>query len=292
MEKNDNSFPKTSINWFPGHMAKARRQIKENIDMVDIIYEVVDARIPSSSKIKDIDDLIKNKPKIMIMTKGDLCDVNKTNKWINKYESDGYKVLLVDLINNKGVNKIFDVTNEMLNYINVKRQEKGLNKRPFRALIMGIPNVGKSTLINRLVGKKAAITGNKPGVTKSLSWIRINNNIELLDSPGILWPKLDDQVGAFNLASFSAIKEEILPKDKVAVYILDKLNKTYKDSLIDRYGLSDFNYDDVIPSYELIGKKRGCVVSGGDIDYEKVSNIIIKDLREGKLGKVTFDEVN
>lgn len=282
---------KSNINWYPGHMAKTRRLIKENINMIDIVYEVVDARIPFSSKIKDIDDLIKNKPKIMIMTKSDLCDENKTRICAKEYEKQGYKVIMVDLINNKNINEIYDITDELLQKLNKKREEKGLKKRAYRALIVGIPNVGKSTLINRLVGKKATITGDKPGVTKKLSWIRINKDLELLDSPGILWPKLDNEKQSYNLASFSAIKEEILPIGKVACYILDTMFNTYQNNLFDRYGIDYFDIDDVIPAYELIGKKRGCLVSGGEVDYDKVSSLIIRDLREGKLGKVTFDEV-
>ena len=284
-------FKKTVINWYPGHMAKARRQIKESISMVDIIYEVVDARIPISSKIKDIDDLISNKPKIMIMTKTDLCDVNKTKKIKSMYENKGYKVVMVDLLNIKGINDVVLATNDMLKELNDKRLSKGLKSRAYRALIIGIPNVGKSTLINRLVGKKATITGDKPGVTKKLSWIRINQDLELLDSPGILWPKLDNNVVAYNLASFSAIKDEILPSGKVAVYILDYLNKNYKELLESRYGKIDFNMEDVIPAYDAIGKRRGCLISGGEVDYDKVSNLIIKDLRDGYIGNVTFDEV-
>lgn len=281
------------IQWYPGHMAKAKRLIKENVDKVDIIYEIIDSRIPLSSKIKDrdIDKLISTKPRILIMTKSDLCDLNKTNQWIKYYEDMGYKVVLVDLVNNRGLNKILDVTNLLLKELDKKREEKGLRKRSYRALIIGIPNVGKSTLINRLVGKKAAITGDRPGVTKSLSWIRINDNIDLLDSPGILWPKLDNETEAYNLASFSAIKEEILPIGKVACYILDTLYKKYENNIKERYGINSFDIDDVIPTYELIGKKRGCLIKGGEVDYDKVSSIIIKDLREGRLGKVTFDEV-
>lgn len=294
MSKTDNVKgyeDKKTINWFPGHMAKTRRQIKENIEMVDIVYEVVDSRIPVSSRIKDIDELINNKPRIIIMTKTDLCDLDKTNLHKKKYEEKGYKVVLVDLINNKGINSIIDITKNTLSYINEQRALKGLKPRSYRALIVGIPNVGKSTLINKLVGKKATITGDKPGVTKNLSWIRINKDIDLLDSPGILWPKLENQEQALNLASFSAIKEEILPIGDVAVYILDKMYKCYRNYLKDRFTIDEFDIDDVIPTYDIIGKKRGCIISGGEIDYDKVSNIIIKDLREGKLGKVTFDEV-
>ncbi len=285
----DNRQNLTNINWYPGHMAKTRRLIKENINMIDIVYEVVDARIPFSSKIKDIEDLIKNKPKIMIMTKSDLCDEKKTMLCAKEYEKQGYKIIMVDLINNKGINDIYNITEELLEDLNKKREEKGLKKRAYRALIIGIPNVGKSTLINRLVSKKAAVTGDKPGVTKKLSWIRINKDLELLDSPGILWPKLDNEKQSYNLASFSAIKEEILPIGKVACYILDTMFSKYKNNLFDRYGIDYFDINDVIPTYELIGKKRGCLVSGGEVDYDKVSNLIIRDLREGKLGKVTFD---
>lgn len=292
MNADTKSLPSTNINWYPGHMAKTRRLIKENINMVDIIYEVVDARIPFSSKIKDVDDLIKDKPKIMIMTKTDLCDINKTSMCAKMYGKEGYKVVMVDLINNKGLSDIYSATSLLLKSLDDKREAKGLKKRAYRALIIGIPNVGKSTLINRLVGKKATITGDKPGVTKKLSWIRINKDLELLDSPGILWPKIDDENQAYNLASFSAIKEEILPLGKVACYILDTMDKKYPDNLFNRYGNINYDNDDVILAYETIGKKRGCIVSGGDIDYDKVSSIIIKDLREGKLGKVTFDEVN
>lgn len=292
MNEDKKNLPSTNINWYPGHMAKTRRLIKENINMVDIIYEVVDARIPFSSKIMDVDDLIKDKPKIMIMTKTDLCDINKTSMCAKMYEKEGYKVVMVDLINNKGLSDIYSATSLLLKSLDDKREAKGLKKRAYRALIIGIPNVGKSTLINRLVGKKATITGDKPGVTKKLSWIRINKDLELLDSPGILWPKIDDENQAYNLASFSAIKEEILPLGKVACYILDTMDKKYPDNLFNRYGNINYDNDDVILAYETIGKKRGCIVSGGDIDYDKVSSIIIKDLREGKLGKVTFNEVN
>lgn len=293
MANEEKGFQKNNIHWYPGHMAKAKRLIKENVDKVDIIYEIIDSRIPLSSKIKDkdIDKLISSKPRVLIMTKSDLCDLNKTNQWVKYYEDMGYKVVLVDLINNKGINNIFDITNSLLKNLDERREEKGLKKRSYRALIIGIPNVGKSTLINRLVGKKAAITGDRPGVTKSLSWIRINDNIDLLDSPGILWPKLDNENEAYNLASFSAIKEEILPIGKVACYILDTLYKKYDNNLKERYGINSFDIDDVIPTYELIGKKRGCLIKGGEVDYDKVSSIIIKDLREGRLGKVTFDEV-
>ena len=285
-----NNENKTNINWFPGHMAKTRRLISENIDLIDIIYEIVDARIPSSSRIKDVDDLIKNKPRVIIMTKIDLCDMDKTNKWIKKYESEGYKVVTVDLLNNKNVDSIYKVTNEILKGLNDNRESKGLKKRDYRALIIGIPNVGKSTLINRIAGKKVTNVGDKPGVTKQISWIRMTEGLDLMDTPGILWPKLDDEIQALNLAAFSAIKEEILPTGKVACYILSYMNKNYKERLEERYGLTEID-EDFIDAYETIGRKRGCLVKGNEVDYDKVSNLIIRDLKEGYLGKVTFDEI-
>lgn len=281
---------KTNINFFPGHMNKARREIEEKIKLIDIVYEVVDARMPSSSRIKDIDDLIKNKPKIMIMTKRDLCDIEKTNKWISYYESLGYKVFLTDLVNDKNVNKLFSLTDEVLEDLNNKRIEKGMTTRKYRALIMGVPNVGKSTLINKITGKKAVNVGNKPGVTKDISWIRINDKLDLMDTPGILWPKIDDQNQAYILSCFSSIKDEILPIDEVACFILKYMFDNYQDFLFNRYGSFTLDEEDYSDVYELIGRKRGCIVKGNEVDYNKVSNIIIKDLREGYLGKVTFDE--
>ena len=280
----------TNINWYPGHMAKTKRQIKEKIDLIDIIYEVIDSRIPISSKIKDIDDIIKNKPRILIMTKSDLCDLNKTNKHKKYYENLGYKVVLVDLINNKGLDKIKIATDQVLKDINKKREEKGLKLRTARALIIGIPNVGKSTLINRLAGKKVVGVGNKPGVTRELSWIRISKDVDLMDSPGILWPKLDNQSQALKLACFSAIKEEILPIDEVACYILKYMFNNYRDNLKERYGLTTLDEEDFTDAYEIIGRKRGCLLRGNEVDYDKVSSLIVRDLNEGYLGKVTFDD--
>ena len=281
---------KTNINCFPGHMAKTRREIGEKLKLIDIVYEVVDARIPYSSRIVDIDDLIKDKPKVIIMTKKDLCDIDKTNKWIRYYEELGYKVFLVDLINDKSLGKLFDMTDSVLSELNERREEKGLLQRKYRALIMGVPNVGKSTLINKITGKKATTVGDKPGVTKTISWIRINDKLELMDTPGILWPKIEDQGVALNLATFSSIKDEILPIDEVACYILKYMYTNYPDRLIDRYGLDYLDEDDYTDAYELIGRKRGCIIRGNEVDYTKVSNLIIRDLREGYLGKVTFDE--
>ncbi|MBQ8871989.1 MAG: ribosome biogenesis GTPase YlqF, partial [Bacilli bacterium] len=272
------------------HMAKTKRLIQENLNLIDVVYEVVDARMPYSSKIKDLDEFIKNKPRIMVMTKSGLCDNKETNKWIKYYENKGYKVVLMDLEHNPNMNNLIKATEEMMKEKYQKQEEKGMIKRRTRILIVGIPNVGKSTLINRLVGKKATNVGNKPGVTKNLNWIRINEKFELLDSPGILWPKLDEEKVAFNLASLTAIKEEVLPLYDVVEYILRTLEKYYPEILKNRY-LVDSIEEDFIDTLEFVGKKRGCLIKGGEIDYDKVINIIINEVKNGIIKNITFDRL-
>lgn len=282
----DNRQNSTNINWYPGHMAKTKREISEKLSLIDVVFEVIDARIPMSSKNKDIDALIKDKPKVLIMTKIDLCDMDKTNKWKSYYESNGYQVIMVDLLNNKNVNEIFNKINPIINALNEKRKSKGLKERKIRALVLGIPNVGKSTLINRLVGKKATNVGNKPGVTKNLQWIRVNDKLELLDTPGILWPRLDNNEVAHNLASMTAIKEEVLDLEDISIYIINTMFKYYPDNIKTRYNID--NNNDVVETLDLIGKKIGAI-KNNEVDYDKVYDRILKDLREGYLGKVTFD---
>ena len=277
---------KSVINWYPGHMAKTKRLIRENLNFIDIVYELVDARMPKSSKIVDIDEIIKDKPKIMIMTKIDLCDLEETKKWIKYYENQGYHVLPLNLEDNKSLKPLINLTNEVLKDYHQKREDKGLLKRKSRALIIGIPNVGKSTLINRLSGKKVVQAGNKPGVTKQLNWIRVNEDLELLDTPGILWPKLAE--GAYNLASLTAIKEEVLPLFDVAKYILETLSKYYPKILKERYNLEKLD-DDIINDLEYIGRRRGCLIKGGEVDIDKVIILIINDVKLGNIKGITFD---
>lgn len=287
-----NNENKTNINWYPGHMAKTKRMIKEKYNLIDIVYEVIDARMPKSSKIKDIDELLKDKPRILIMTKKDLCDLEVTKKWVKYYEKLGYYVILTDLSQNNSVNEIVDLTHKITKDIQDKRESKGMAKKEIRALVIGIPNVGKSTLINRLAGRKVAVIGNNPGVTKNLSWLKTNSNILLLDSPGILWPKLADKEGALNLASFSAIPRDILPVDSVAIYILNKLDKYYNDIIKTRYNLDHMDNDDLEYVYEKVGRKIGAVVSGGEIDYDRVSKTILEDIKNERIKGITFDRVD
>lgn len=279
---------KNNINWYPGHMAKTKREIKEKIDLIDIVFEVIDARIPYSSKNKDIDNMVSGKPRVLIMTKTDLCDMDKTSKWIKHYEENGYTVIPMDLINNSNTKIIFDRIKPLIDEVNNKRINKGLKPRRARILVLGVPNVGKSTLINRLVGKKATNVGNKPGVTKSLEWIRINDKVELLDTPGILMPRLDDQEVAHNLASMTAIKEEILEKDDIAIYIIEKMLSSYENNIMSRYNITE--KEDIVIILDQIGKKIGAF-RNNETDYDRVYTKVIKDLQDGYLGKVTFDEI-
>ena len=278
---------KTNINWYPGHMAKTKRLINESKDLIDIVYELIDARIPKSSKMEDKDNLLLNKPHILIMTKYDLCDKVETDKWIEYYKNNGYKVIKLNL-NDSNVNfkELIDVTNELMNDVQQKRLNKGLKEKEIRALVLGIPNVGKSTFINRFIGKNVANTGNKPGVTTNLVWLKSKSNILLLDTPGILWPKIEDEEVALNLASMSAIREEVLPIGKVACHILEKLNIYYNDKLQNRYGIN--NIDDIIETYDIIGKKIGAY-KNGEADYNRVSEAIINDVKSERVKDITFD---
>lgn len=280
----------TNINWYPGHMAKTRREIKEKLNLIDVVYEVIDARMPLASKISDIDEIVKNKKRILIMTKYDLCDKSETNKFIKFYEDKGYVVVPVDLTSAKNVPTIIDKTKEIMKDEIEKRKAKGLLERKTRVLVIGVPNAGKSTLINKLVGKNKAGVGNKPGFTKELSWIRVNSEIELLDSPGILWPKLENQEEAHILASLSSIKEEILDSYDISSFILRRLYELYPEKLLERYKISSLS-EDLIEEYEQIGKIRGALQKGGIVDYDKVSNIIIQDLKSGRFKDITFDRM-
>lgn len=284
----DNRQNSTNINWYPGHMAKAKRLMKEKMNLIDIVVEVIDARMPYSSKMKEMDELIGNKKRMLIMSKKDLCDMSETEKWVEYYTNLGYHVLVMNIEKDFKKKEFLQVVHTLMKDTIEKNQNKGIQNRKTRLLVVGIPNVGKSTLINRLVGRKAVTVGNRPGVTKSLDWIRIDQNVELLDSPGILWPKLDQEKEAYNLASLTAIREEILPIYEVVVYILKQLEKYYPNILKERYGVEQVD-PDVLPTLDMIGKRRGCLSKGGIVDYDKVYNVILNDIKNGVIKGITFD---
>lgn len=294
MNNNKESNVRTSapISWYPGHMVKTKKQMLAAMKLVDIVYEVIDARIPYSSRIQEIDSLIKSKLRIIIMTKMDLCDKIETEKWITYYKKKGYQVIGVDLKTNPNLKPLLSLTNELVKPLKEKREQQGLKPRKTRVMVIGIPNAGKSTLINSLVGKKVTRVGNKPGVTKILEWIRINNELELLDTPGILWPKLGTEEIALNLASLTAIKEEILPLDKVGLHILKKLNYYYPFILKERYNIEKIDFKNIESTLNVIGSIRGCLIKGGQIDYDQVFRVIINDVKQGIIKGVTFDRYN
>ena len=276
---------KTNINWFPGHMAKTYRLLKDEKKNIDIVYELVNARIPKSSKIKDIDNLIKDKLRILIMTKSDLCDLKVTKKWVKFYEEQGYKVLLVDLKNESSYQEIIKCTHELTRDIQIKRQEKGLKEKEIRALVIGIPNVGKSTLINKLTKRKSANVENRPGVTQNLTYLKTNAGIIVLDTPGILWPKIDNETIALNIASTGGIKKEVLNIDEVCVYILNFLYQNYPSLLKEKY---DIINNDVEDMYRVIAKKIGAI-KNDEVDYYRVSMKVYNDIITEKIKGITFD---
>ena len=278
---------KTNINWYPGHMKKTREEILKLMPVIDFVIEVIDGRVPESSRIKDIDNIIKNKPHIIVITKKDLCDIDETTKWINYYESIGKNIVFINTKNNNDDKLLMAKLNEIVKVINEKRIEKGLKLKEARALIVGVPNSGKSTIINVIAKKKVAKTGNVPGFTKSLSWLKANNFL-LLDTPGILWPKFENEITALNLASTSAIREEVLPIHEVAYHILKMLNKYYPSVLKNRYGLDNIS-DNFEDDYKIISQKIGAITKGNEVDYNKISRFIINDIRVGNIKNITFD---
>ena len=288
MNNEEKVFQKSNINWYPGHMAKAKREIKEKLEYIDIVYEVIDARMPISSKIIDLDELIGNKKRIVIVTKYDLCDKEKTSNILKSYK-DKYPVIIFNLKGNcnNEIKELISKTNNLLKDINESRKLKGLKPRVFRAIVIGAPNVGKSTLINRISGKNSLKTGNRAGITKGLSWIKIGNTIELMDTPGLLYPKIEDEIVGLTLASFSSINEDILDKEQIASFIIEYLFDNYKNKLESRYNITinEFNLEKI---FELIAKSTNSYLKGNEIDYNRIYTIIINDLKDGRIKKITF----
>lgn len=280
------------IQWFPGHMAKARREITEKLKLVDIVLEILDARVPLSSSNPMMNEILANKPKLVLLNKANLADKKETRKWLAYYESLGIKALDIDLIDNYNVKQIVPACQEVLANEIARSKEKGYSNFKIRALVVGIPNVGKSTFINTVAKRKAAVVGDKPGVTKSQTWIKVNENLELLDTPGILWPKFENEIVGKNLALCGAIKDDILPLDDVISHGLEFMFKYYPENLENRYQITLNPEMELLDIYDAIGRKRNCLLRGNEIDYDRVINLVLYDLRHNKLGAMTYDRTS
>ncbi|HQN74916.1 MAG TPA: ribosome biogenesis GTPase YlqF [Bacillota bacterium] len=280
------------IQWFPGHMAKARRQIEEKLQVIDIVYEVVDARVPLSSSNPMLNDIIRHKPKLILLNKDDLADPKITKEWIKYYKENAIEALSINSLTDNLEKTIYQKTLEILRDTIEKEAAKGMKPRPFNAIIIGIPNVGKSQFINNLAKKNKAKTGNLPGVTKIQSFLNAGDNLRVYDNPGVLWPKFDDELTGMKLALLGSIKDSILPIDEVTLFGIEYLKKHYPESLEKRYGIDLTSLNDNIEILDAIGKKRGCLVSGGEIDYDRVYNLFLNDLRNGLLGRMSFERVD
>ena len=280
-----------TIQWFPGHMAKARRQVSESLKLVDIVFELVDARLPLSSRNPMIDEVIHQKPRLLILNKQDMADEQETRRWIQYFDERGFKAVAINSLEGKGLQSVTKAAQEILAEKWARMKSRGMKPRAIRAMIVGIPNVGKSTLINRLAKKNLAKTGNMPGVTKAQQWIKVGKEIELLDTPGILWPKFEDQEVGYKLALTGAIKDTITNMEDLAVYGLNFLAKHYPSRMEERYGITTVA-EDLVVTFDQIGKLRRTFGQGGEIDYDQVSVLVVRDIRDQHLGKVTFDFVS
>ena len=303
MEKEqDNSYHKININWFPGHMAKTKRQIEEDLKLVDIVVEILDARIPVSSQNPEIEKILKEKKKIIALNKSDLSDEKCNNQWISEFNKMGETAVLVNSSNGKGINEVVKKIQIIMEEDLKKNAIKGRVGKKIRVMIVGIPNVGKSSFINRISKKVSAEVGNRPGVTRQKQWIRINSEIELLDTPGVLWPKFESEEVALNLAYTGTIKDDILEIVEIAYQLTKFLLNNYIDNFVNRYSLdkneilnilnkSNEVNSNIYEIMQLIGRKRGAIISGGIIDDEKTSRIILDDFRSGKFGRITLEKV-
>jgi ribosome biogenesis GTPase A len=297
---NKESLSKVDINWYPGHMAKTKKQIIQDLKLIDIVIELLDARIPISSQNPNIAEITKNKKKIIVLNKCDLSDDRQNKLWVEYFSKKGIPAVLVDSNSGKGIEECIRQIEKIMKVDLEAQAEKGRTGRKIRAMILGIPNVGKSSFINRIAKRTTAGVGNKPGVTKQKQWIRINEKIELLDTPGVLWPKFENEQVALNLAFTGTITEDVLEKTEIAYQLVKFLLENHRDSLCARYGLEKSYIEETLNQnqpenfniYEImleIGKKRGCIISGGNIDEEKTAKIILDEFKNGKLGRITIE---
>lgn len=279
-----------TIQWFPGHMAKTRRAITANLKLVDAVVEIIDARTPMSSRNPEIDGLTASKPRIVLLNKCDLADGNATSAWINYLKKENVTALAVDCKSGKGLNKLMPVLKaDVLKELMEKRAKNGMNGAAVRLMILGIPNVGKSSLINRLAGEKRTKVEDRPGVTRIKQWVKLKDNTELLDMPGVLWPKFEDQSAAIRLAFTGAISDDILDIETLAMKLLNFLAKSYPKSLIERYKIEFDDSDDGLSLLEKVGKRRGMMISGGEINTERAAITVLDEFRSGKLGRITLE---
>lgn len=302
MNEDKKSLPSTNINWYPGHMAKTKKQIIEDLKLIDVVIELLDARIPIASQNPNFKEIVGNKKKIVVLNKCDLSDEKENKRWINYFEKNGQKVVLTDANTGEGIKELLRQVEKSMKEELEMLAQKGRTGRSIRVMILGIPNVGKSSLINRISKKTSAGVGNKPGFTKQKQWVKVSNNIELLDTPGVLWPKFESEDVALKLSYIGTIKDDILEITEIAFCLLKFLLENYQDNVFERYKLTKELIEEIkennqnpneqiMEIYYEIGKKRGAVVSGGRIDEEKVANIILDDFRNGKFGKISLEKV-
>ncbi len=278
-----------TLQWYPGHMAKTRRLIEDNLKMIDVVVEILDARIPFSGRNPNFDDIIKNKPRLLVMNKADLADREKTELWINWYAARGLKVIPISCTTGQGINKVLSEARALVQDRIDRDAERG-RTRTLKLMMVGIPNVGKSSLINRLIGKASTKTGDRPGVTRGKQWLRIKGDAELLDTPGILPPKFDDERQAMRLAYTGAIKDEIINRELLAYSLCEYLRDEYSSELCERYKIKDDISE--LKGYEileLIGRRRGFVISGGEVDMERAANMVLDELRGCRIGRITLE---
>ncbi|WP_156289047.1 ribosome biogenesis GTPase YlqF [Oceanobacillus salinisoli] len=277
-----------TIQWFPGHMSKAKREVEEKLKLVDFVIELLDARAPLSSQNPMLQQALQNKSKMVVLMKKDLADPRTTEKWLTYFQEKNIPAIAVDVNDKADIKSVIQLAKELGQEKMKKLEKKGIKPRPSRAMIVGIPNVGKSTLINRLVNKKIAKTGDRPGITKHQLWIKVKKDFELLDTPGILWPKFEDQTVAHRLAAIGTIKDQLLSLQDIVAFVIRYMQEHYPDSLMERYQI-DENMDDMWDIFVKIGKQRGALESGGNVNFDKVSDIVLRDLRTGRLGRITLE---